>query len=149
MVKAQRNFDTKRYMGKWIEVSSILQDWSLPCSGATATYKMINENNIEVTNRCLNEKGEIVGMFTGHAKTKNPHERLGHFVVNFGRSSGDYIVLDSDYESYALVGGSTPDILWVLKRPNYQMTEIQYNSLVRKAKHNGYDIDKLKMSVYQ
>ena len=47
MVKAQRNFDTKRYMGKWIEVSSILQDWSLPCSGATATYKMINENNIE------------------------------------------------------------------------------------------------------
>jgi lipocalin len=136
-------------MGKWMEVASIPQEWSDPCVGATATYRMISANSIEVTNRCLDEKGEIIGMFTGHAKAKYPTQNLGHFMVNFGRVSGDYIVLDTDYDSYALVGGSSPDMLWILKRQDAIMSEAYYTGLVRKAKSMGYNVNDLKMDTYQ
>ena len=88
-------------------------------------------------------------MFTGSARAKNPREHTGHFMVNFGNVKGDYIVLGTDYDSYALVGGSTPDMLWVLKRPGTMMSEPMYKSMVRKARSMGYDVDRLKIATYQ
>ena len=143
---AQQNFNTREYMGKWIEVSSIPQEWSEPCNGATANYRMIGDGKIEVTNRCLDENGEIVGMYTGQARVKDQQKRNGHFLVSFGNVNGDYIVYDTDYVSYALVGGKKPNMLWILRRPNTKINEVRYNSLVRRARREGYDIDTLHMA---
>ena len=52
------------------------------------------------------------------------------------------IELDQENYSWALVGSSTENYLWMLSRTP-QMDPDTYQMLVRKAEERGYDISKL------
>ena len=159
-----RDFYVAPYMGKWIEVSSIPQEWeknyaddSKKCYGAIAEYKLIRSHppTIEVINSCLDKNGEITGKIYGQAtpakytSSNCPTGRIsGDLVVEFpsvSKSKGNYLVLDTDYVNYAMVGGSDSNSLWIMRRPNTSLSVYTYNRLVRMARRNGYNVDKLEI----
>ena len=78
------------------------------------------------------------------AKVPKPEEP-GHLRVAFlpGLYS-DYLILELDTVnySYVLVGGGTPEYLWILSRTPRISDDIK-DLLLQRAKDRGYDTDKM------
>ena len=113
--------------------------------GCTAEYSLRDDGKINVVNSGFvssldGEKNTSKGV----AKVPNSEEP-GHLRVAFlpGLYS-DYLILELDTVnySYALVGGSTPEYLWILSRTPRISDDIK-NLLIQRAKERGYDTDKM------
>jgi lipocalin len=79
------------------------------------------------------------------AKIPDPNEPGRLKVYFFWPFGAEYLILHLDEEnySYAIVGSSSPNYLWILSRTP-QMAEETYVDLVNKAKDMGYNIQKLE-----
>lgn len=100
---------------------------------------MQGDNTIKVTNR---------GMKEGKWKTSVGKAKLTEIpgvlrVSFFGPFYSDYriMMLDSDY-TYALVGGSSDDYLWILSRTP-QLQKDASDKILQEARRRGYDVEKL------
>ena len=52
--------DLNKYVGTWYEIAKIPNSFQDQCvKNTTATYKINNEGDIEVVNKCIDEKGEF------------------------------------------------------------------------------------------
>ena len=111
-----------RYAGTWYEIARLPNWFQDQCVGnVTADYRQSGNGNIEVINRCLDEKG-LTDEAHGVARVVDPstNARLEvSFVSVFGWRIfwGDYWILGlgKDYE-YAVVGMPSRKYAWVLAR---------------------------------
>ncbi len=145
-IKTVKDVDIKKYSGTWYEIARMDHRFERNLVGVTATYTLKKDGSVKVENRGF--KGSLTGpvsKITGRAKIpdkNNPGKLKVYFFLFFG---ADYLILDLDTDNYtyALVGSSSKNVLWILSRTP-QMDAKVYKKLLNEAKSRGYDISKLQ-----
>jgi apolipoprotein D and lipocalin family protein len=140
-----KNVDLQRYIGKWYEIARFDHSFEKNLVGVTATYSFRDDGKIKVLNEGY--KFTLDGKHSkaeGKAKCPNPKEPGKLKVSFFWFFYADYEILELDTVNYqyALIGGGSPDYLWILSRTPQMQPEI-YEMLLQKAKDRGYDLSKL------
>lgn len=140
--------DLNRYVGTWYEIARMPNRFQDQCIGnVTADYKRLDDGDIEVVNRCLDENG-MLDEARGVARivdTSTNAKLEVSFVSLFGWNLfwGDYWILGlgDDYE-YAVIGMPSRKYAWILSRTVQLSPEVR--SHIRQVFiHAGYDPDKL------
>ena len=142
----------EKYVGTWYEISKIPNSFQDQCiKNTTANYKINNDGEIIVLNKCIDEDGEIdeaEGLARIVDKTSNAKLEVS-FVSIFGWHLfwGDYwiIGLEKDYQ-YVCVGTPSKKYGWILSRTskmNSENLEKCYNIFEK----NGYDRNKFELSL--
>lgn len=134
-----KSLDLNRYLGKWYEVARFDHRFERGMAQCTAVYEMHDNGTITVTNRGV-KNGEWKTS-VGKGKTTDTPGLLR--VSFFGPFYSDYRIMAvaSDY-SYALVGGSNDNYLWILSR-SPQLKPDTKDQLIREARRRGYQTDNL------
>lgn len=144
-LKVVDNVDLEKYSGKWFEIGSIPEKHQKGCSNTIAEYSVTEEGYVKVVNSCNKDIIE---------ETRDKAEGKAYPVKNSNNAKlkiefqwpfkGDYwiMALGENYE-YAMVGNPDRKYLWILSRTNELKSEI-YDSLLKKAEDQGYDISKVK-----
>lgn len=143
-VKTVDQVDLNKYTGLWYEIAKIPNSFQKKCKyGTTAFYKIRSDGDIDVTNSCYDEDGEVVKA-EGLAKvvdSKTNAKLEVSFVSIFGIHLfwGDYWILGlgKDY-SYAVVGTPDRKYGWILSRTRV-LSESDLMDAFRTLKENGYD----------
>lgn len=127
--------ELERYLGKWYELARFDHRFERGMEKCTATYTLKNDGNLVVTNRGV-KNGEWK-QSVGKGKTTDDPGILR--VSFFGPFYSDYriMMLAPDY-SYALVGGSSDNYLWILSRTP-QLKDAIVSKLLHEAQRRGYD----------
>ncbi len=138
--------DLKKYAGLWYEISKIPNSFQDQCAyGTTAEYKIDEDGEITVINKCYNEDGEL-DIADGVAKVvdEKTNARLEVSFVSFLGIRpfwGDYwiIGLDENYK-WAIVGTPNRKYGWILSRTPFLPDET-LNTIYDILKSNGYNPD--------
>lgn len=131
--------DIYKYQGKWYEIARFDHRFERGMDQCIATYTPQKDGTIKVTNQ-----GKKDGKWsTSEGKAKLTDEPGVLRVSFWGPFYSDYriFMLAPDY-SYALVGGSDDDYLWILSRTP-QLKKETCEMLVNEAQRRGYDTGKL------
>lgn len=136
---AIRTMDLNRYLGQWYEVARFDHSFERDLDYCTATYLLQDDGTVKVINQ--GKKKGAWKVSEGKAKlTDNP----GILRVSFfGPFYSDYrvLMLDPDY-SYALIGGSSDEYLWILSRTP-QLSSTIRDKLLSEARQRGYKTENL------
>lgn len=134
-----RTVDIFKYQGKWYEIARFNHRFERGMNQCIATYTLLDDGTIKVTNQGIKD-GK---WHTSEGKAKLTGEP-GILRVSFwGPFYSDYriMVLAPDY-SYALVGSSSNDHLWILSRTP-ELNKEACDFLLAEAERRGYDTGKL------
>lgn len=151
-VRSVQELDLGRYAGTWYEQASFPMYFQRNCAGnTTANYALQPDATIRVSNRCEKQDGTMIEA-EGIAKPSGngPAELKVRFAPAFLSWLpfvwADYwvIALDDDYQ-WAVVGTPNREYLWILSREKTISAEL-FKQLSDKAKQQGFDISKLKMT---
>lgn len=140
---AVKNFEAKKYIGKWYEIARIDFKWEKNMDQVTAEYSMKENGHIKVDNKGYNFVKKEWKQSVGEARFVE-NENLGRLKVSFFKpiwSGYNVIDLAGDYQ-YALVAGDNLDYLWILSREKTIPEDIKQRFL-QKAKKLGYNTDNL------
>lgn len=147
MLKHIQRIDIDRYTGTWYEIARFPHRFEKDLVGVTATYTLLPNGRIEVLNKGFKysldgEEKKAIGKAKSAADPSFGYLKVAFFWIFYA----DYLVLALDHEkySYALVGSSTPNFLWILSR-SPQMDDETLEMLKAKAIELGYDLEKLEM----
>ena len=143
----------QRYAGMWYEIARLPNRFQEDCAGdVTATYTL-DEDGIEVVNRCRKENGEIIEA-TGRARLADSDGPTSKLKVRFAPAFlswlpfvwGDYWIIDlaPDYR-YAVVGEPGRKYLWILSRTK-TIDGRTLNDILAHIRQQGYDTSKLVMT---
>lgn len=136
---AVKSVDINKYLGKWYEIARFNHRFERGMEQCIATYSMKSDGTIKVTNQ-----GKKDGKWkTSEGKAKLTDEPGVLRVSFWGPFYSDYriLALAPDY-SYALVGGSDDDYLWILSRTPEMKKEV-CEKLLSEAQRRGYFTDHL------
>ena len=139
--------DLNKYLGEWYEIARIPFKFEQELTNVTAHYSQMKDGTIKVINSgySFGKKVSVEGV----AKLTDKNDIFKVSFVNGVES--DYKILAVVDEpsigkySVALVGGESPDRLWILCRYP-QIFESTYSICIDIAKRKGYNVDKLEMS---
>ena len=142
--------DLKRYQGKWFELARLPMYFQRDCAQSEAHYNLRADGTVGVLNRCVTLQGEWQEA-SGSATPQVPG-KTDKLWVEFdnwfsrllpGVAKGDYWVLyiGDDYQT-ALVGNPDRKYLWLLSRKP-TVTAVERESLLAKARQQGYDTTRL------
>lgn len=136
--------DLEKYMGKWYEIARYDHSFERDLVGVTATYTLLPGNRIRVVNEGY--KHTLDGSLksaVGKANVPNLNEPGKLKVAFFLWFYADYYILElaEDY-SYALIGSSSDNYLWILSRTPI-LPEETLKQILAKAQKRGYNTDKL------
>ncbi len=139
-----KEFNLKRYLGKWYEIARFNHRFERGLQGVTAEYSLREDGKIKVLN--CGHKHSLTGeqtCTTGKARLPKDGQSGKLEVSFFLFFYSDYNILElgKDYE-WALVGSSTDKYLWILSRTP-QLPSETLNYLLEKARLRGYDTSKL------
>lgn len=146
--------DLKQYVGKWHQIALFPNPFQKQCiSDTTATYRSLENGQIEVKNRCKLADGKFEEVI-GAAKlapinaTDTTNAKL---KVRFAPAWlswlpmvwGDYWVidLDADYQ-YVAVSEPSRKFLWILSRTPV-MEPTKYAALLERLRMIGFETNKL------
>lgn len=138
------NFDINRYLGKWYQIAAVPLWFQWRLKDVTAQYDLNPDGTIRVEN---NGTGEITGLkqnIVGSARIPN-RQKPNQLKVKFRFGESDYYVIDTDY-NYALVGGESPNALWILSRTPKKIPQTVLRQYIEKAKKLGYNTQRLRYS---
>ena len=142
--------DYQRYAGKWFEIARLPNRFEDDCvANVTAEYAPMPDGRISVTNRCEEADGTFnVAEGVARREDGRPTSVLEvrfapRFLSFLPMVWGDYrvIELDPDYR-HAVVASDDREYLWILSRTP-TMDEATYDSLVARAKDQGFDVSRL------
>jgi apolipoprotein D and lipocalin family protein len=144
--------DLLRYKGVWHEIAKLPNRFQKKCAkNVTATYRLREEGDISVINRCVEKDGKI-NTVEGIAKVvdRATNAKLEVSFVRFLWSNwfyGNYwiIGLADDY-SWAVVGEPTRKYGWILAREK-QLEEPVMQEIFSLLKHRGYDSKEFVMTI--
>jgi apolipoprotein D and lipocalin family protein len=136
--------ELQRYLGTWYDIASFPQRFQRGCNGATATYTLRSDGEIDVLNRC--RKGSLDGKeesALGRARVVDKSTNAKLKVSFFRPFWGDYWILDlgPNYE-YAVVGHPSRDYLWILGRKP-TMDNAVYEGILGRLRAQGYEVSRL------
>ncbi|HWU99332.1 MAG TPA: lipocalin family protein [Oxalicibacterium sp.] len=149
-VRPVAKVDLDRYVGGWYEIARFPNRFQDQCSGnVTAEYSKRTDGEIEVVNRCkksdgtLEEaigRGRIVDAITNaRLKVRFAPDWLGWIPFVWA----DYWIIDlADDYTYAAVGESSREYLWILSRTP-TMSDATYAAIVNRLTEQGFDTAKL------
>ena len=142
------NVDLSRYTGKWYEIASIPQFFSLGCNNTTAEYTAQENGIIKVENKCrLGSPNGPLNYISGKAKSVDAsNSKLNvTFVNTFGPGSNYWIIeLAPDY-SYSVVSDPNKSTLFLLSRTP-SMPDAQVQDIFERLDMMGFDVSKIKMT---
>ncbi len=143
--------DLSRYTGTWYEVARLPNPFQKDCTGeVTATYALLDNGTIQVTNRCRSADGsmkEAKGL-ARKASDDGPNSKL---EVRFAPAFlsflpfvwGNYWIIDLDPDySYAVIGEPKREYLWILAR-DPDLPDSTMQGILTRAKEQGYDLGNL------
>lgn len=135
--------DLERYAGTWFEIARLPNTFEQDLKCVTATYTVLDDGRVGVTNEGVNERTGESEIAEGKARVKDENEPGQLRVVFFWPFGGDYFIieLDNDYR-FALVGAPNREYLWILAREK-QLDEPVLLPLVERAKALGFPIEQL------
>jgi apolipoprotein D and lipocalin family protein len=136
--------DLQRYMGQWYEIARIPHRFQEGCIGSTATYSLLPNGEVEVINRCRDERTGELRQAKGRAWSVDPAGNSRLKVSFFWPFRGDYwiIGLGDNYE-YSVVGAPNRDYLWILSRTS-EMAPAVYESILEGVRRQGFDVSRLE-----
>ncbi len=145
--------DLQKYAGTWFEIARLPNSFQNDCAGdVTATY-VIDDDGIEVTNRCRTNTGETKEA-RGRARVASADGPNTKLKVRFAPAWlsflpfvwGDYWIIDlaSDY-SYTVVGEPSRRYFWILSRKP-RLSETILKGILDRAQLQGYDLSRLLMT---
>jgi len=153
-IKTIASLDVARYQGTWYEIAKFPNWFQRKCIADTnATYKIKEDGNVSVTNRCTfenNEKGEALGTARQIGDSTSPKLEVRFAPAWLGFLPlvwGDYWVIDIDPE-YQLAAVSDPrrEYLWILSRTK-SVDQNRYQALLgRLVNDNGFSLEKLSLT---
>ena len=135
--------DLSKYAGSWYEIERIPNSFQGEFANVKATYTVRSDGNITVNNE--SSLGGLSRNNSGVAIPSSPPRAILKVSFFFPYRFSDYYVigLDTSNYSHAMVGGTVPEILWILSRePTLSDTII--NSYKDSAKAMGYSTSLLK-----
>ena len=137
-----QTFDPVRYQGTWHEIARYPVQYEASCTNASADYIYDSVKKcIYVTNVCYCDN-IVADIKQGIATETNV---AGILSLTFGNVISQYIVLQTDYVNYALVGTEGRTAFWILcRKPT--MTQSLYNDCVRSMLLHCYDPAKLNLN---
>ena len=132
-----KNFDLKRYMGRWYEIARFDHSFERNMEYCEAFYAIQKDGMISVTNTGINTNTGKRKTAYGKAKAgREPGQlRVSFFWVFY--SDYNILALDDDYE-WALVGSKSPKYLWILSRTR-QLDSQTKREICDIAERRGYD----------
>ncbi|MEG1573869.1 MAG: lipocalin family protein [Bacteroidales bacterium] len=140
-----RSLDLLRYMGKWYEIARITHRFERGLVGCTANYTINDNGTIKVVNsgykNCIGGKfRQIEGVAKQPDSTKPGALKVSFFLWFYV----NYLILELDEEnySYALIGSSSSDYLWILSRTP-QLSDVNLKFLLQRVGERGYKSSKL------
>lgn len=143
-----KKVDINKYLGTWYEIARYEHRFEKDCKNVSANYELKEDNQIKVTNRCVNintnKKTEANGI--AYAKdTSNSKLKVSFFRPFYG----DYwvLMLDKNY-TYAVVGAPSRQYLWILSRTKVLNEDIK-NKILKELPNKGFAIDKLIWTIQE
>lgn len=133
------SLDLHRYLGQWYEIARMDHSFERGMTHCTANYTLREDGTVQVINRGVSNGDPR--MSEGKAKLTDTPGLLR--VSFFGPFYADYriLMLADDY-SYALIGGSGDDYLWILSRTPTLPYDVR-EQILREAQRRGYNTDDL------
>ncbi len=119
------NFRIDDYMGTWYEIARTPNFFERGLSGVTAQYTRLPDGKISVVNSGIKKNGKKM-YITGTARLMDKNSSRGELEVSFYPPFyAPYLILATDYDSFAVVAGKNSGYLWILSRtPELPQTEI-------------------------
>jgi len=113
----EKDFQAEKYLGTWYEIARLPNWFEKNLMQVTATYSQKDEKSLTVLNKGYHKQKKKWKEAKGIAKFATQTSD-GHLRVSFFRPFyADYFVLEvDDAYQYALVGGNSPNYLWILAR---------------------------------
>jgi apolipoprotein D and lipocalin family protein len=152
-LKVVPSVDLAKYCGTWYEIARLPNRFQNNCEGDVTASYTLDEDGIEVVNRCRKENGEVIEA-KGRARRASEEEPITKLKVRFAPAFlsflsfvwGDYWIIDlaPDY-SYAVVGEPKRKYLWILSRTK-KLEEATLSGILERIRNNGYDTGKLMMT---
>ena len=140
---AIKNFNAKKYLGKWYEIARFDYRFEKNMNQVTATYSLKENGNLKVENRGYDYIKNKWKESEGEAKfVKNP--TIAELKVSFFKpiwASYNVIDIDEDYK-YALVVGNNLDYIWILSREK-TIPESYKQRFLDKAQSIGFKTENL------
>lgn len=154
------NFDPVRYSGIWYEIAKTLfpEPYQMRnCENASAEYRLLSDNSIEIINYCIKDNKEI-GYAKGYGIIRdyeNNENNKGILDIQFNEfnilgqefpvdDKGEYIIFWTDYDNFSIVGSPnlSNKMIWVLSRkPKIERGYIP--SIKNFISELGYDLNKV------
>jgi apolipoprotein D and lipocalin family protein len=137
------NVSLDRYMGTWYAVASIPTTFEQDCArGTTATYELLENGKVQVTNTCYREDGsEFQAVGRAWIPNRNEPAKLKvSFVSLFGMwlFPGDYWILELEPNyRYAVVGHPKRRYGWILSRTP-TLPEVTLQGIFERLEEAGY-----------
>jgi apolipoprotein D and lipocalin family protein len=145
--------DLTRYTGTWYEIAHYPNYFQRMCAAGTqAQYSSLPSGNIQIRNRCLNDKKEEVAV-TGQARVL-PGAGNAKLLVRFAPDwlawlpfvwAPYWVIQLADNYRYAVVSEPSRDYLWILSRtPTLPDADMQ--AIKTRLTAQGFDLTKLKLT---
>ena len=134
------------YTGTWWQIASIPQFYSGGCVRQQAQYTLEGKS-IRVLNTCFDGDGRIVRQGLGRASAPDPDVPAAlrvefDQVPSFSPPGANYLVHETDYDNYVIVGSPDSSSLYILTRQP-SILRSDYDVLLDKVTDLGYDINRL------
>jgi apolipoprotein D and lipocalin family protein len=128
-------FEPWRYEGQWYEIARYPNWFQTGCVQSTAFYRW-NGNEMEIQNICRLENNTYTEI-RGIASIYNPSYPC-RLMVDFDEGyQGQYWVLWTDYDKWALVSNENKTNFWILSRTP-SISEADFKLLITYAQQLGY-----------
>jgi len=142
----QQNFDLENYMGKWFLAARIPQVFDRGTPWETAEYSVLGAGMVKVLNTAYNQDNSIRGQIEGKAEILDP-EMPSALKVSFPTGMPkmnypNYLIHNTDYKKYAIVGSSDRSNLYILTRMR-PLSRSDYEKLLAYVVKLGYDLKQI------
>lgn len=135
---SSNTFYPQYYQGVWYEIARYPNWFQTQCVQSTVLYTWTGKD-LKIKNMCRLADGSC-DTITGTATIPNPQYPT-HLIVNFDMGyPGQYWVLWTDYDKWALVGNQNKSNFWILSRTP-TISSYDFDLLLTYARTLGYNGD--------
>lgn len=131
-------FHPELYQGKWYEIARYVNPYETECVRAEQRLKWDSKNErMYITNTCIDKNGDKVKIKGVGTPNKN-HACQLTVVFEGVPKPGQYWIIWTDYDKWALVGNENKTAFWMLSREPF-ISKDDYRLLKVYAMYSGYN----------
>jgi len=135
--KAVNYVSIEKFSGLWYEIARTYNSFEEDCVGATVEYKLRDDLNYDIKNRCFDKKfdGDLIE-FNGTAKPLNQNTMAQIQMTYFWVFTKNYrvVYLDENYSSAVVVDKNMNNV-WIMNRTPFMKKKKLENLVSFLSKH--------------